>query len=245
MPTNSKYAKEIQKLGMGAEVILYQVDMTMLGGPILYLTPMTSEGSGSASDSDISFGGQSYDAFPIMAEGFEWISGQAPPQPSVSISNIQHALTSHVLAYGSLIGAKFTRIRTFDRFIDGGIEPDANACMPKDIYRFDKKTSHNEHTISWELASWVDQQGVMLPKRLVIRDYCSLRYRNGASGTFDYSKATCPYVGANRFDIQNNVVATNQADICAHTLKACRARFGQTADLPFGGFPGVAKFRTS
>jgi len=235
------YSEEVQKLGLGAEVTLYQLDLTALGGPIEYFVPMAPDGSGLGS---ISFGGQVYTPFPIIAEGFSWASGQAPPNPTLSVSNIDHALTGYILLYDSLLGAKLLRIRTFERFLDGGLEPDGTAHMPIDVFRLDRKVVHNETMVSWELASWIDQQGVQLPKRIVVRDYCDLVYRrwNAATSSFDYSKATCPYVGTAYFD-RNNVATTASADFCSHNLGGCRARF-VNANLPFGGFPGVAKFRT-
>lgn len=234
------FEEEIQKLGLGAEVQLYQVDMSGLGGPVLYFTPTTAD---TTSMEAVSFGGQLYTPFPIMAEGFDWKGGQAPAQPTVSIANLDHAMTGYILSYGSMIGAVLKRIRTFEMFLDGGSAPDGNAHFPIDVYRFERKVVHNDTLVQWELASWIDQQGVMLPKRVVVRDYCSLIYRDGSSGTFDYSKATCPYTGANMFDEMNVATAVVADDICPHTLKACKLRFGENANLPFGGFPGVPKFR--
>jgi lambda family phage minor tail protein L len=232
---------EIQKLGLGAEIILVQVDMTSIAGPVLYLTPTTVD---QTSYTSITFGGQTYTPFPIAAEGFEWKGGQAPAQPTLSIANLDHAITGYVLSYGGLIGATVKRIRTYERFIVGGAEPDGNAHFPIDTYRIDRKMVHNDTLIQWQLASWIDQQGVMLPKRIVIRDYCSLIYRDGSDGSFDYSKATCPYTGTNKFTFDNQTTSSVAADICAHTLEACKLRFGDNANLPFGGFPGVPKFRT-
>lgn len=313
MKTDPRYAEEMQKLGLGAEVTLFEVDLTELGGPIELFTPMAEEGN---VDGAVMFGGQAYIPFPITADGFSWNGQSAAQQPSVTIANIDHAFTGYVLQYGGLIGAQFRRIRTFERFLDTGAEPDADAHLPIDIYRFERKTVHNDTMIRWDLANWIDQQGVMLPKRMVIRDYCDLTYRrwNSTTGDFDYSKATCPYtheavaitsitrasnvatattsvahgltkgrrvrvsgnsavnltnadiisapsattftfasIGANTtgtggvmtpyLDQVNSGVTTGAEDRCPHTLKACKMRFG-TAKLPFGGFPGVAKFRT-
>lgn len=239
MTLDPAIAEEIQKLGLGVEVILYEIDITELGGPVLRYTPMSIDGTAMSS---IDFGGETYLPFPIAAEGFSWKAGEAPAQPTVSISNMSHALTSHVLDYNNLLGAKFTRIRTFERFLDEGDSPDSTAYLPPDIFRFERKTHHDEDFIVWEMSSWIDQQGVMLPKQMVVRDYCSLRYRNGSTGTFDYTKATCPYTGSNKFDANDVSVATVAEDICSHRLTGCIARFGDDP-LPFGGFPGVPKFR--
>lgn len=233
------YREEIQKLGLGADITLYEVDITPLGGPLERFTPMADEQDVAGL---VKFGGEDYTPFPIIAEGFEWNSQSAAPQPTVSIANLDHALTSYVLQYDSLIGAQFRRIRTFEKFLDTGDSPDAAAHMPIDVFRFEKKTVHNDTMIQWQLASWIDQYGVQLPRRIVVRDYCDLIYRRYVSGSFDYSKATCPYAGGNYFD-RFNEESTQADDQCSHTLKACKLRFGANASLPFGGFPGVAKFR--
>lgn len=241
MTTNANYAAEIQKLGLGKEVTLYEIDMGLLGGPVQCFTPMVKEDVASGT---LSFGNVLYYPFPITAEGFEWSSQSAPAQPTVSIANINHALTGYVLQYDSLIGAQFRRIRTFEKFLDSGASPDKDAHQPIDVYRFERKTMHNDTVIAWEMASWIDQQGVMLPRRTVIRDYCDLTYRrfNAATGTFDYSRATCPYTGSNSFTAQGTTTTANN-DVCSHRLgDGCRKRF-PSGSVPFGGFPGVSKFR--
>lgn len=236
---NENIAEEVQKLALGAMVYLYTIDLSDMGGPILYYTTTTVDGTAMPS---ITYGGIDYDPFPIGAEGFSWTSTTAPSMPTLTISNLDHAMTNYVLQYNNLIGGKFTRIRTFERFLDFGDDPDSDAHFPPDVYRFERKVIHNDEMIQWELSSWIDQQGVMLPKRMVIRDYCSLRYRNGSSGSFDYSKATCPYTGSNKFKRDNTSTANVNEDVCSHSIAGCRLRFGDDP-LPFGGFPGVAKFR--
>jgi lambda family phage minor tail protein L len=209
---------------------------------VLYFTPTTPDTTALAT---VSFGGQVYTPFPIIAEGFDWKGGQAPAQPTVSIANLDHAMTGYILSYDNLVGGTFRRVRTFERFLDGGEEPDGNAHYPMDVYRFERKLVHNDQLVQWQLSSWIDQQGVMLPKRVVVRDYCSLIYRvpNTAGTDFDYSKATCPYTGSNKFTELNVSTTSVTADVCPKTLKACKLRFGDNANLPFSGFPGCPKFR--
>lgn len=191
----------------------------------------------------ISFGGQVYTPFPIVAEGFQWKAGQAPPRPRLAISNLNHAFTGYILQYRGMVGAKVTRLKTFEDFLDGGASPDGEAHYPPDIYRINRRLKHNSDVVEFELASRLEQRGKKLPGRLCLRDYCSLVYRDGSSGTFDYTNATCPFTGPAMFDRENNVVVNEEEDICSHTLKGCRLRFPDPEDVPFGGFPGMLKTR--
>jgi len=73
---------------------------------------------------DIKFGGQVYQQLPIKAEGFEYKGKGSLPRPTMTVSNLFSTITSilnevNVQTTGNdLAGAKLTRIRTLERFID-------------------------------------------------------------------------------------------------------------------------------
>jgi lambda family phage minor tail protein L len=54
-----------------------------------------------------------------------------------------------------------------------------------------------------------------------------------------YRSAECSYTGTNYFNANDEVVTTSGQDVCGKRLSSCQVRFGQTAALPFGSFPGV------
>lgn len=45
------------------------------------------------------------------------------------------------------------------------------------------------------------------------------------------------------FERNNEATTVSTSDACAKTLAACQFRFGEAAQLPFGGFPGIGAFR--
>ena len=75
---------------------------------------------------DIKFAGQVYQQMPIQAEGFEYRGGAkgSLPRPTMRVSNLFNTITAILnevnitTAGNDLAGAKLTRIRTLERFID-------------------------------------------------------------------------------------------------------------------------------
>ena len=195
----------------------------------------------------VSFGGTLYEPFPIAATGYAWSGQGTLPRPTLQIDNtILYPGTtvplaaSLVIAYADILGATVTRIRTFLQFLDGQPNADPTEMFEPDIYRVDRKSHHDKQYIEWELASSVDQLGLKLPARQVLRDVCNFSYRqwNAATGQFAYF--TCPYTGSALFDATGAAQTDPSKDSCSKQLTTgCLARYPQPQPLPFGGFPGV------
>jgi lambda family phage minor tail protein L len=126
-----------------------------------------------------------------------------------------------------LEGAKFTRIRTLGRYLDGvnfpgGTNPygspDPTAEFPREIYYIDRKAAENRDLIEFELASAFDLIGVRAPKRQCIANICQWVYKS----------TECSYSGG--------------LPTCLKTLTDCKAHFGAVAELPFGSYPGIGAF---
>lgn len=237
----SNISEHIQKLDLGKEICLVQLDLTAWNEGTLYWVM----GDENAAASTVMFDGQTYSPFPFRAEGFEATVSGTLPRPTLTISDISGIFTPLVLQYDNLRGAIFRRIRTFDRFLDAGPDPDPDAILPIDEFILARKTKHRPRdVISWEMASSIDLDGMQLPGRQIVRDFCDQEYRiyDPLLGGFDYSTATCPYAGTLYFGLQDQSVPLAQ-DQCAKFLTSCKKRFGATAPLPFTGFPGVARIR--
>jgi lambda family phage minor tail protein L len=219
---------------------LYQLDTSPCkgGGPTLYFA--------SAEDFDtvILWGGQPYTPLPMQAQGFEMTTKGTIPQPTVTMSNLFGAGNLLLDSYDGLVGALLVRIQTLRRFLDDGSTPDVNAYITRDKFAVAQKTSHTAVAIVFKLAALWDLEGTQLPRRQILRDVCSHTYRywDTALGTFNYSKATCPYTGFNYLDTANNIT-DHIHDQCSRNLTGCRSRFGFYTPLPARFFPGVGKVK--
>ena len=140
-------------------------------------------GSSLKSNGEVVWAGNSYQRFPIEADGFTFQKGQIP-RPTLTISNALGTITSILLTVNEtttgndLTGATVTRIRTLAKFLDavnfaGDINPygtpDPNAEFPQEIYSIDRKSSETRDAVSFELAAPIDLAGVRAPKRQCTR----------------------------------------------------------------------------
>lgn len=152
--------------------------------------------------SSIFWQGYEFIAAPIKAEGFEVASKGTLPTPKVSITSSEEGipflalLKEKIRQLDDLIGAKITRIRTFAKYLDAqnftnssvveGFSPDPNVEFPRDVYYIDRKAAENKYIITFELASILDVQGLVLPTGTVLNDKCRWNYR-GCGCFYEYS----------------------------------------------------------
>ncbi len=140
-------------------------------------------GSSLNSNGEIVWAGNSYQRFPVEADGFAFQKGQIP-RPTLTVSNALGTITSILLTVNEtttgndLTGATVVRIRTLVKFLDavnfaGGVNPygtpDPNAEFPQEIYSIDRKASETRDAVSFELAAPIDLAGVRAPKRQCTR----------------------------------------------------------------------------
>jgi len=140
-------------------------------------------GSSLKDNGEIVWAGNSYQRFPVKAEGFAFTKGQLP-RPTLTVSNALGTITSILLTVNTattgndLTGATVTRIRTLARFIDavnfpGDINPygtpDNTAEFPQEIYKIDRKSAENREVVQFELAAVFDLAGIRAPNRQCTR----------------------------------------------------------------------------
>ncbi len=207
-----KVQNEIFSLNPSALVTLFEIDLTNL---------IFDMGLGSATDLDIGeetvfrfhgnfkltnsnivWQGNTFYAAPIYAEGFESNIRGTLPQPKLSISvndSAVSALTTlkeKIYVLNDIVGARVTRIRTFARFLDSqnfigmdpppGFDPDPYAELSRDVYYVDRKLRENKFTLEYELGSILDVEGVQLPGRLMLAERCPFTYR-GEGCLYEYN----------------------------------------------------------
>nr|WP_137829759.1 phage minor tail protein L [Methylobacterium sp. L1A1] len=240
-PPSAALRRAGQSLTPGDLVALYVIDLAAIGVNRQFaFTPAAEGGSG-----PIRFRGITYAPLDVTCEGFEMTADGAIPQPTLSITNVTRVMSSAAALHDDLIGARLIRTRTYAQFLDGGPTPDPEAAYAQDIYVFDRKTAHTKRSITWTLAAAMDQEGVMLPGRLILRDVCLWRYRrwDPDTETFDYTGVQCPYTGGEAYDADGRPTTPDKDTPSRHIASCCKARFGAAAPLPFGGFPGVGRVR--
>jgi lambda family phage minor tail protein L len=226
-----------QQLGSDALVTLFTLDATGLGD-----TAVRRFTSSAWQATAVRFGGQTYTPIDVEATGFEWQGQGAPPAPGLRLANTNAVLGALARDFDDLVGAEVTRLRTFKMFLDDGDSPDGDMHFPPDLFRIERKVAQNKLFIEFELAAPFDQEGQLLPGRMMLRDACTHFYRGWTGSAFSYARATCPYVGASYFKADGTSTSSAGEDRCGKRLSDCQKRFG-TAPLPTRAFPGLARVR--
>ena len=226
--------EELAKINPSAIIELFELrlDSTLHGSSDVY---RFHAGANADVDGNIVFNSQTYTRIPIKAEGFEYSNTGTLPRPTLSISNLDGTMTTLLLlvnattAGNDLGGAEVRRIRTLKKYLDGESAADPNARWPEERWFVDRKASESRDSVTFELASKFDLAGQKIPKRQVIANVCQWKYRS----------SECSYTGTNYFDVNGNSVSTEAEDVCGKRVASCKLRFGDTAELPFGSFPGA------
>jgi lambda family phage minor tail protein L len=230
---------ELQGIAPSAIIELFelQLNTAIQGSNTIYRFHAGTNATGT--NGDIVWAGNTYQAFPIEAEGFEYSGNGQLPRPKIRVSNIMGTITAIILNT-PLEGANVTRIRTMARYLDavnfpGGVNPlgtpDPTCEWPREVYLLDRKSAETRDVVEYEMCAAFDLIGVRAPKRQCISNICQWVYRS----------AECSYTGTNYFT-ENDVATTAANDVCGKRLSSCKARFGSTAQLPFGSYPGVGTY---
>lgn len=210
---------------------LWEVDFREFGGQIYRFCNQTNEKGGG-----VVWQGQVYDPYPIQGEGFELTSQGAGSRPSVNLSNLYGFVTGAAEQFNQLVGVGVVRRQTYAKFLDAENFHDGNptADPTQEIvskYVVERLASMNSTQATVELAAPSESDGAVFPARVMLANICGWQYRGDG----------CGYTGravADRFDMPTDDAAK---DRCSGTITGCRARFGASAVLPFGGFPSADK----
>ena len=238
---------ELQKVNPSSIIELFELETfaNLHGSATTY---RFHAGTNDVSAGDLVWNSNTYSKFPIEVDGFDYNAESGSlPRPTIRVSNLLGTITTILLGVNAttpgndLTGAKFTRIRTLVRYIDGANfsggtnpygTPDATAKLPDEIYYVARKVSENRDIVEFELSASFDLAGVRSPKRQCNANLCPWIYKG----------SECGYSGSNYFDENDKTVTSSSADVCGKRLSSCQIRFGSTNALPFGGFPGIGAF---
>lgn len=210
---------EIQNLSPSAVLEMFVLDATALGGSVYRFHPGTN-GLGTS----LIWQGQTYAPFPIIADGFQWSSKGTLPRPHLKVAALDGVVGGLTKTLNDLVGATVTYKRTLAKYIDAAnfspavnANADPTACWPDEPWFIEQKVSETSDMIEFELCAPLDAQNAKIPKRRVTANVC---------GWNDSSVCIYSVGGA-----------------CGKRLADCKTKWGATADLPFGAFPGTARLR--
>ena len=149
-------------------------------------------GTNMNTNSNIIWQGNTYEKFPIAAEGFAFEGRGQIPRPTLSMSNLGGIsrsgsvitisdlmlLVNLVTPHNDLINAQLTRLQVLASSLDAANfpnntnpfgTPNSNE-LPREIFKIDRKQSETREIVQFELVSSIDQQNKKLPKRQVTRN---------------------------------------------------------------------------
>jgi lambda family phage minor tail protein L len=232
---------DVQSLNPAPAVELFELDTT----PLTAVNGVTGAGAtynwmpGTLGDAPAYFGGVAYTPMPIEFVDMKTTGGGTTPAPIIRISSLGGMIGSLISSFNDLVGAKVTRIRTFQDCLDGQVNADPSAFIGPDIFYIDQKSHQDKTYAEFTLAVSYDAQGRTFPARQIIADACQRTYRYWNGEEFVYG--TCPYGGSSYFDTSGNAVADPALDFCSKKLATgCLMRFGNMATLPTYAFPGAS-----
>jgi len=146
-----------------AIIELFEIDLSTIGSGYSGIYKFTN---------DAGPGAAGYTPFPIEARGFEVSSKGSSPQPSLTIANVLGTFSSAVTSAEDLVGAKVTR----KRVLAGG------GSFNDEVYYIIRKTAETNMTITWDLGTKIDLEGLQLPRRVITQDYCVWKYKGPECG---------------------------------------------------------------
>lgn len=220
---------DIQGITPGTLIELYVVDLNPMGQSAVFrFYPGLDENYGT-----IMFQGYAFAPWPVKAAGFSKSTTGTFPRPTLTMANVTGYFSGLVRVYEDLVGARVQRMRTMGKYLDNGELPDPTA-VAADTYIINRRESETRESIVFQLVSSIDVANKKLPGRVMIANTC----------TWAYKSAECGWAGTNPslwFDRNGNAVAQQSSDVCGKRLSDCKLRFGASAELPYGGFPGMGR----
>lgn len=179
MKNTGKNIKTLFDLDPSSIICLYRIDLKDKGG---YLFHAGENGF----HQKIVFNSQSYDFFPIKAEGFEMHGDGRLPRPKLTFSNHQGVISLRLGFFKDFINYKVTRIKTFVKYLDNinfpdnfnpHAEPDPDASFSEDVYYINQKVREDDNIVEFELVSLLELENANIPARTVYYNTCPWVYR--------------------------------------------------------------------
>ena len=189
---------ELQSLTPSAKIELFVMELVEglhypTGNPSSVQTIFRFHaGTNMKTNSNIVWQNDTYERFPIVAEGFAFEGKGQIPRPTLTMSNLGGITRSGVAItvtdlliivnlttpHNDLLNAKITRRQVLASSLDAAnfqnnINPFGtpnNNELPQEIYFIDRKVAESRNLVQFELVGDLDKQNLKLPKRQVTRN---------------------------------------------------------------------------
>jgi lambda family phage minor tail protein L len=211
---------DVQQGWHDAIVEMFDVDLSPITGDsndIFYFTNQLKE-----NEDKVQWKGNVYEPLPIIAAGYDRNTNGQIAQPTLTVANVLGTFSQVINAYDDLVGAKVTRRRTLAKYLDGEPQADPLQEFPVDIFYIERKTQETALTITWQLSSILDLEGVKLPRRVITQNLCVWKYRS----------SECGYTGAPVFNVRDRVISEQgQTTEGVAVLTAWKLRESRKAEL--------------
>tara|TARA_R100001440_G_scaffold5974_1_gene12468 strand:- start:8482 stop:9102 length:621 start_codon:yes stop_codon:yes gene_type:complete len=148
-------------------------------------------GTSMNSNSDIIWQGETYQRFPISADGFEFTGTGSIPRPQLVMSNLGGITRNNVVISvtdlmiivnlttpnNDLLNAKLTRLSVLASSLDNANflsgsnpfgTPNSNE-LPQEIFFIDRKMNEDREAVGFELVSNLDTENKKIPARQITR----------------------------------------------------------------------------
>ena len=135
-------------------------------------------GTGTANQTDHTV--REYLPMPMLIDGLEVSADGAPSRPTLTIANIGALFTSQLgnFKHDDLVGQRIIRRQTFEKYLYG---QSGDASPPIELrtqeYIIDRIASETAISVTFEVATPFDLEGIKLPRRVVVGKYCSWQYQ--------------------------------------------------------------------
>ena len=189
---------ELQSLTPSAKIELFVMELVEglhypTGNPSSVQTIFRFHaGTNMKTNSNIVWQNDTYERFPIVAEGFAFEGKGQIPRPTLTMSNLGGITRSGVAItvtdlliivnlttpHNDLLNAKITRRQVLASSLDAqNFENNTNPFgspnnneLPQEIYFIDRKITESRNLVQFELVGDLDKQNLKLPKRQVTRN---------------------------------------------------------------------------
>jgi len=166
------------------------------------------------------------------------IVASSPKAPGLHIVNFTATTTTVWLNYARN-ATTATRLDNFwFRHNPGNPTADGTQMFPPEVWYIERKASESNEAVAFELVSAMDLNGVKLPNRQIIANFCSWLAKGG------YRGPNCGYTGPPVAKADNTPTSDPDEDKCGGRLSSCQLREWPDGILNFGGFPAAGLVRT-